>query len=173
MSFRDNLFICLLNLRDVRVLLRDIIVSLRMKRMPEADYHAFMRLYSASDKTDELKSRFKRLSNYLDYRICKLANVIYGKEGTGRNKKAKQASSTEPAGETEEDDGAEDESNDSTNDSSFSISTRDLEFAGFSKRKGLLKIRVPLNSPNIKFVREAINEKFKDDLEKVIASKEK
>ena len=75
--------------------------------------------------------------------------MIYGKGGTGRNKMGKQASSTEPAGEAEEDDDAEDEGNDSTNDSSFSISTRDLEFAGFRKRKGSRKIRVPLNSPNI------------------------
>ena len=59
--------------------------------MPEADYHAFMRLYSASGKTEELKLRFKRLNNHLDYRICKLANyLIYGKEGTGRNKKCTQ-----------------------------------------------------------------------------------
>ena len=100
-----------------------------------------MRLYSASGKTEVLKLRFKRLNNHLDYRICKLANyVIYGKEGTGRNKKGKQASSTEPAGEAEEDDDAEDEGNDSTNDLSFSISTRDLEFAGFRKRKGSRKI---------------------------------
>lgn len=160
----------------VRAIFLEIIASLHLKSMPEADYFEFIRLYKESVKTEELKQRYKRLNSFMDYRIIKLVSVVYGRNGSGRDKKKAKTCSRSSEEDVPDDcydaqaDDTEEYVETSLTDSSFSVTARDFSFGGLVRKKRFLHFYVPINSPNLNFIKEAVDEETKVKLDEALES---